>query len=218
MSEPIPAAVYGRFSTDLQNEKSADDQITLCRVYAANNGFKVVAAYADKAKSGASMLDRDELLDMLADAKAGKFKAIIVEHLDRLSRDMADLATIKKQMDFVGVRLIEVHGGEANSLIVGLRALIAQQFREDNVLKVRRGMQGVIRDGRRAGGKAYGYTPDPARRGVLHIVPEEAEIVLRIYQEYHNGKSPKVICRDLNAEGIPAPRGKLWPISLRLGG
>lgn len=217
MSEPIPAAVYGRFSTDLQNEKSADDQITLCRVYAANNGFKVVAAYADKAKSGASMLDRDELLDMLADAKAGKFKAIIVEHLDRLSRDMADLATIKKQMDFVGVSLIEVHGGEANSLTVGFRALIAQQFREDNVLKVRRGMQGVIRDGRSAGGKAYGYTPDPARRGGLHIVKEEAEIVLRIYQEYHNGKSPKAICRDLNAEGIPAPRGKLWAPTALLG-
>src|SRR5690606_6852289 len=98
MSEPIPAAVYGRFSTELQNEKSADDQITLCRAYAANNGFKVVAAYTDKAKSGASMLNRDELLAMLADAKAGKFKAIIVEHLDRLSRDTADLATIKKQM------------------------------------------------------------------------------------------------------------------------
>lgn len=206
----IPAAVYARFSTDLQNEKSAEDQIVLCRTYAAANGFHVVAAYADKAKSGASMFNRDELLAMLADAKAGKFKAIIVEHLDRLSRDMADLATIKKQMDFLGVSLIEVHGGEVNSLIVGLRAIIAQQFREDNVHKVRRGMQGVIRDGRSAGGKAYGYAPDPMHKGKLDIVEEEAEIVLRIYQEYHDGKSPKMICRDLNAEGIPAPRGKLW--------
>lgn len=171
MSSSVPAAVYARFSTDLQNEKSAEDQMVLCRTYAANNGFQVVAAYADKAKSGASMFNRDELRAMLADAKAGQFKAIIVEHLDRLSRDMADLATIKKQMDFLGVSLIEVHGGEANSLIVGLRAIIAQQFREDNVQKVRRGMQGVIRDGRSAGGKAYGYAPDPTRKGLslIHI-------------------------------------------------
>ncbi|HWW64118.1 MAG TPA: recombinase family protein [Sphingomonadaceae bacterium] len=217
MPDPIRAAVYARFSTDLQNEKSADDQIVLCRTYAANNDFQVVAAYDDKAKSGASMFNRDGLLAMLADAKAGKFKAIIVEHLDRLSRDMADLATIKKQMDFLGVSLIEVHGGEANSLIVGLRAIIAQQFREDNVHKVRRGMQGVIRSGRSAGGKAYGYTPDPGNRGVLEIVPEEAEVVLRIYQEYHDGKSPKAICRDLNADGVPAPRGKLWAPSALIG-
>ncbi len=217
MLEPIPAAAYGRFSTDLQNEKSADDQIVLCRTYAAHNGFQVVATYADRAKSGASMLNRGELLALLADAKAGKFKAIIVEHLDRLSRDMADLATIKKQMDFVGVSLIEVHGGEANALTVGFRALIAQQFREDNIQKVRRGMQGVIRDGRSAGGKAYGYAPDPTCKGKLEIVEEEAKVILRIFQEYHDGKSPKMICRALNAEGIPAPRGKLWAPSALSG-
>ena len=56
------------------------------------------------------MFNRDGLLSMLADAMTGKFNAIIVEHLDRPSRDMADLATIKKQMDFLGISLIEVHG------------------------------------------------------------------------------------------------------------
>src|SRR5690606_27357678 len=116
-----------------------------CRTYAANNGFQVVAAYADKAKSGASMFNREELLAMLADAKAGKFKAIIVEHLDRLSRDMADLATIKKRMDYLGVRILTVHGGEATTLTVGLEAIVAQKMREDNVEKVRRGMEGLLR-------------------------------------------------------------------------
>lgn len=210
MSAPVRAAAYARFSTDLQNEKSADDQIVLCRTFAANKGFQVVAAYADKAKSGASMFNRDEVLSMLADAKAGRFNAIIVEHLDRLSRDMADMATIKKQMDFLGVRILTVHGGEVSTLIIGLEGMVAQKMREDNVHKVRRGMEGLLRNGKTAGGRAYGYTPDPNNRGVPGIVSEEAEIILRIFQEYHDGKSPKVICRDLNAEGIIPPRGKLW--------
>ena len=131
IAAPVPAAVYARFSTDLQNEKSAEDQIVLCRTYAANNGFKVVAAYADKAKSGASMFNRDELLAMLADAKAGKFDVIIVEAMDRLSRDMEDLAGIKKRMDFLGVRILTVHGGEATTLTMGLEAIVAQKMRED---------------------------------------------------------------------------------------
>lgn len=210
MPDLIRAAVYARFSTDLQNEKSAEDQIVLCRSYAASNGFQVVAAYADKAKSGAAMFNRDELLTMLADAKAGQFNAIVVEHLDRLSRDMADMATIKKQMDFLGVRILTVHGGEVSTITMGLEAIVAQKMREDNAEKVRRGMEGLLRSGKAAGGRAYGYVPNPAHRGAPMIVPAEAEIVLRIYQEYHDGKSPKAICRALNAEGITAPRGKLW--------
>ena len=217
MSQPIRAAVYARFSTDLQNEKSAEDQIVLCRTYAANKGFQVVAAYADKAKSGASMVNRDELLTMLDDAKAGRFDVIVVEHLDRLSRDMADMATIKKQMDFLGVRILTVHGGEVSTLTVGLEGIVAQKMRDDNVEKVRRGMEGLLRAGKTAGGRAYGYTPDPANRGAPIIVPEQAEIVRRIFQEYHDGKSPKAICRDLNAEGIDAPRGKLWAPSALYG-
>jgi len=217
MPERTPAAVYARFSTDLQNEKSADDQLALCRTYAASKGFQVVAAYDDKAKSGASTLNRDGLLAMLADAKAGKFRAIIVEHLDRLSRDMADMATIKKQMDFLGVSLIEVHGGEANTLTVGMKAIVAEMFRHDNAKKVKRGMEGLIREGKSAGGRAYGYRPDPANRGAPQIVEEEAETVLRIFQEYHAGTSPKTICHALNGKGIAPPRGRLWAPSALIG-
>lgn len=36
------AVVYARFSTELQNEKSTEDQIALCRAYAARQGFDVI--------------------------------------------------------------------------------------------------------------------------------------------------------------------------------
>lgn len=155
------AAIYARFSTDLQNERSTEDQIDLCRAYAEREGFEVVATYADKARSGASLIGRDQIMQMLADAQAGKFDAIIVEALDRLSRDMEDLAGIHKRMSFLGIQLLAVHEGAANTLMVGLRGLVGQLMREDNVHKIRRGMTGLVKQGLSAGGRAYGYRPDP---------------------------------------------------------
>jgi site-specific DNA recombinase len=89
--------------------------------------------YADKAISGASMHGRHDLQRMLQDAYAGKFKVIIVEALDRLSRDMEDMTGIHKRLTFVGCKIVEVHGGEASTAIVGMKAMFAQMFREENV-------------------------------------------------------------------------------------
>jgi len=208
--EAIRAAVYARFSTEHQNERSTDDQIDLCKGYAKREGFAVVATYADKAISGASIHGRYDFQRMIQDAHAEKFDVIVVEAMDRLSRSLADLATLYDQLSFKGVRIFAVNEGEANTINVALRGLVAQLFREDNVHKVRRGMTGLIKQGLTAGGKAYGYKPDPANRGKPVIVESEATIVRRIFEDYAKGVSPKAICKRLNAEFVKPPRGKLW--------
>lgn len=218
------AAIYARFSTDLQNDKSAEDQIAYCMTYAGQHGFEIVARYADKAVSGASIHGRFDLQRMLQHAHAGKFRVIIVEAFDRLSRDLADMATIRKQLEYQGIRLISVNEGEANLINVALHGLQAQMMREGNVLKVRRGMGAKIDRGKSAGGKAYGYRPlkkldekGELIRGELEIVPEEAAIVQRIFEDYATGVSPKQISRQLTLEGIPGPRGADWSPSAIYG-
>src|SRR3546814_12703641 len=47
-------------------------------------------------------------------------------------------------------------------------------------------------------------------RGERTINEGEAVIVRRIFREFADGKSPRAIARDLNAEGMPGPRGDLW--------
>ncbi|WP_440589614.1 recombinase family protein [Pelagibacterium mangrovi] len=211
------AAIYARYSTALQNEKSVEDQISLCRAFAQREGYHVVAAYDDKALSGGSMHGREGLRQMLTAAEQGQFSVIIVEALDRLSRDMEDLAHMYKRLSFMGVRLVAVHEGEANTILVGLRGLIGQMYREDNVHKIKRGMAGLLKQGLTAGGQAYGYRADPANRGKPLIVEEEAQIVRRIFEDYAKGISPKAICHRLNAERVPAPRGKQWSPSALIG-
>ena len=217
MSEPRRAVLYARYSTDLQTDKSIADQFSLCRAYAKREGYSVVGEYHDAAKSGASIMGRDGLQDLLAAAYSGQCDAVIVEHQDRLSRDQEDTAHVYKRLKHHRVDLLEVHGGKANTLTVGMKAIVAEMYREDNIQKVQRGMKGLIEAGKTAGGRAYGYTPDPANPGRPVIVPAEARIVVRIFEAYSEGQSPQAICRALNAEGVLPPRGKLWAPSALIG-
>ena len=50
------AAIYARYSTDVQREASIEDQVRLCRELARNSGWVVGKVYADHAQSGASAL------------------------------------------------------------------------------------------------------------------------------------------------------------------
>src|SRR5690606_18327054 len=69
------------------------------------------------------------------------------------------------------------------------------------------------RDGRHAGGRAYGYRPVPGVPGELEIVEDEAQTVRRSFADYVAGKSPRQIAGELNAERVPPPRGARWTAS-----
>jgi site-specific DNA recombinase len=195
-------AIYARFSTELQHARSIEDQVALCQSYAERNGLKIVAAFEDRARSGASIYGRDGLMRLLDAARDGKLDVILVEALDRLSRDQEDLAGIWKRLNFLGLELRAVHEGTADQIQIGVRGLLGSLFLTDLAHKVRRGMLGVVRDGRNAGGRAYGYRPVPGKRGELEIVEAEADVVRRIFREYVAGKTPREIAHGLNRDGI----------------
>lgn len=211
------AALYARFSTDLQNDRSIADQFAVCETYAASNDLIITHRYEDRAKSSATLFGRDGLLAMIAAAKAGAFRVIVVEALDRISRNPADLHSLFQSLDFAGVSIEEVSRGKADAISVGLSGLVGQLFLAGLKEKTRRGLAGVVRDGRSAGGRAYGYAPVPGKPGELVIVPEEAAIVRRIFEEYATGNSTRDIAAGLNADGIESPRGSLWRASILTG-
>ncbi|WP_343286155.1 recombinase family protein [Mesorhizobium loti] len=206
-------AIYARFSTDLQNERSIDDQLALCRAYAEREGLNVVATFDDRARSGGSVLGRDGLLHLMDKAREHQFDVLVVEALDRLSRDMEDLAGIHKRLSFLGIEIRAVHEGVVNTVLVGLRGLVGQLYREDIAHKVRRGQAGRVNKGLHAGGLTYGYSymlGDPGKR---LIAEGEAEIVRRIFREYVGGQTPRDIAHKLNRDRIPPPRGRGWNAS-----
>lgn len=95
-------AIYARFSTELQQERSIEDQFALCRMYAAKNGLEVVDTYEDRARSGASIYGREGLMRLLDAARKRQFDIVLTEALDRLSRDQRDLAGVWKLAVLMG--------------------------------------------------------------------------------------------------------------------
>jgi site-specific DNA recombinase len=212
----LRAAIYARFSSDLQSDRSIADQIALCRTVCARAGFEVVAMYEDRALSGTSTRARAGFQAMMSAAASRLFEVIVAEDVDRISRDQADWHLRRKRLVHYGVK-IHTPGGVVGSLDGSVRAMMAEHFIENLVLHTLRGMAGVVREGRNAGGRAYGYRAIPGRAGELEIVEEEAEVIRRIYRDYVAGETPRAIAQALNAEAVTPPRGNYWRASSLLG-
>ncbi len=214
------AAIYARFSSDNQHERSIDDQVRLCRDFVERHGGTVVTVYADYAMSGAHLRNRPQALRLLDDAKAGQFDTVVAEGLDRLSRDQEDTAAIHKRLGFAGIRLATVQEGDISELHVGLKGTMNALFLRDLAQKVRRGQTGRAMAGSVPAGLSYGY--DVVRefdargelvRGKRRINPEQADAIRRIYREFAAGISPRAIADGLNRDGIPSPAGGHWNAS-----
>ena len=203
------AAIYARYSSDEQRPESIEDQVLKCRRHCAAMGWEVVATYCDAAFTGATVL-RPEYQRLLQDAERGLFDIVVVEAVDRLSRRLADLANFHDIVEFRKVRLFATDRGEINGLMIGILGAMAQAFLDDLKGKTKRGLTGKILAGLSAGSLAYGYRVDPDMKGKRFIIEDEAKVVRRIFEDYANGASPLAIASQLNAEGVPGPRGRHW--------
>jgi site-specific DNA recombinase len=206
-------AIYSRYSSDLQNDRSIEDQIAVCEKFATKNGWSVAGSFFDRAVSGASLFGRPQFAKMVAEAHAGAFDIILSEDLDRLSRSQKDIADLFEQMTFAEIEIHTLADGLINEMHVGVKGTMSAMFLKGLSQKVRRGLGGAVLAGRNPGGDLYGYTPRKGEAGVLDVNPETSGVVTRIFKEYVGGASPRAIAAGLNADGIAAPRGGKWNAS-----
>jgi site-specific DNA recombinase len=204
------AATYARFSSDLQSPTSIEDQQAICNRYAAERGWHIVEAYSDAAITGFTS-DRPGYRRLLADAESRRFKAVLVESVDRLSRDLGELMRLYHSLRFAGVEIIGVRDGVATGersgkLGLTVKGLVADLYLEDLREKTHRGLEGRFRRGLSAGGKTFGLRSEEIATGFkLGIDDAESEIVRRIWSEFAAGRSVREIVDHLNAEKVPFP-------------
>lgn len=217
------AAIYARYSTELQRDASIEDQVRSCKARIEVEGWSLVRTYTDHAQSGASHL-RPGYQQLLSDARAGAVDVVVAEALDRLSRDQEHVAGFYKQLTFCGVKIVTLAEGEISELHVGLKGTMNALFLKDLAQKIRRGLEGRVRSGRSGGGLGYGYQVireydaqgEPVR-GKLTVDEDRAKIVRRVFEEFSRGQSPRAIASALNAERVPGPTGKSWSPSTIYG-
>jgi DNA invertase Pin-like site-specific DNA recombinase len=209
-------AIYARFSSSRQDERSIDDQVRRCREHLGDYRGEVVV-YADYAVSGAG-LNRPGFESLMAAVDAGLVTSIITEDISRISRDFADAAQIFKKLQYARVPLIGVADGIDTSqkhakLTFTLKSLVADLYLDDLRDKTLRGLEGRMLAGFATGRGPFGYRTRPELDAhgreigkKIEIVDSAAKIVVRIFTEYANGRTMAAIARSLNHEGISSPR------------
>lgn len=108
----MKAAIYARYSSENQSEKSIDDQARVCKRYCSEHELTVSDEhiYVDEATSG-SLVNRPGLQALEKAAENKEFEAVVVDDLSRLSRSNHQMLTLVLKFNYYQVKLISVSDG-----------------------------------------------------------------------------------------------------------
>jgi len=226
MEVKMKVAIYARYSSENQSDKSIDDQVRVCKGYISSHDMSVEDKhiYVDEAISG-SVINRPALQTLQIAAENKEFEAVVVDDLSRLSRSNHQMLTIVLKFNYLQIKIVSVSDGiisddENSKLGIHLRGLMNELYLDDLKKKTMRGLEGQKLRGFSAGEKVYGYYTEPVGElklnkkgqakyeGRVHkINQEEADIVLKIYRDFTEGKSLNKIVRELNQDKVPTKKG-----------
>ena len=174
-------------------------------------GWAYAGVYADEAKTGTKD-SRENFQRLIEDCQQGKIDLVITKSVSRFARNTVTLLETVRQLKELGV---DVFFEEQNiytlsadgELMLSILASYAQEesrsASENQKWRIRKN----FREGKPWNGVMLGYRQ---QNGKYIVVPEEAEIVRRIYAEYLDGKGLDAIVNGLNADGVLTQKGFVW--------
>lgn len=211
----LRVAAYCRVSTDRdEQESSYEAQVEHYTEFIDRNPeWQLAGIYADDGISGTNTKKREEFNRMIEDCMASKIDMVITKSISRFARNTLDcLKYIRKLKE----KNISVYFEKENintmaakgEVLLTIMASLAQQESQSLSQNVKLGLQFRYQAGKVQvnHNRFLGYTKDD--EGNLVIVPEEAEIVKRIYREYLEGASLLQIGKGLETDGILTAAGK----------
>lgn len=219
---PLRVAGYARVSTDLQREKeSIRTQVELIEQFCAANGHTLVEVYCDDGVSVTTHLhQRPGGARLLADARAGKFGALVVYKADRIGRDtLVNETAVRALYDeggipFLGVaELIDLATPIGRAMFT-FQSAIGRLERENTLQRSRDATLRLAREGAWLGGIVpFGYRVEGKERAARLVVADdhlagvgmsEADAVRLIYRlAGEEGQSSIQIAAHLNKLGVP---------------
>ena len=212
-------AIYCRKSTDENLDtdfNSLDAQREAAENYIASqraNGWVCLPEHYDDGGYSGGNVNRPALQKLLSDCESGLIDIIITYRLDRLSRSITDFADLTKKFDGWGVQFVSVTqeintATSAGRMMLNILITFAQYEREVITERVRDKMAASRKKGMWVGGSVpMGYKVENKH---LVVVPEEADVIRKIFNRYVEIQSPKLIAMELNAQGIKTKQGKTW--------
>lgn len=209
------AAVYCRVSS----EESADSGLSIevqekaCSKAAKDLGYGITKVFKDEGFSAFSKKPRPDYLDMLS--RLREFDCIFVLRLDRFGRREREIHNAVGDIIEAGVGWYSVNERFDLSTPMGraafsVSATFAELWSGLTQERVREALEESASQGRKLGFAPYGYSlPQP--KAIIVPDPNTAPVARRIFTAYAEGESIIQICRNLQGDGIPSPKGKpVW--------
>ena len=214
MPKLVRVAAYARVSSDKDAMlHSLSSQVSyFSKMIQSHDSWKYVGVYSDEGMTG-TKIKRDGFQRMIRDAKAGKIDIIVTKSLSRFARNTVDCLKTIREMKAINVDIFfeeqNIHTLSANgefliSLLAGYAQEESRQCSENTLWRVRKN----FKEGKPYGGSSMlGYKLE---KGRFTVVPEEAEIVRKIFDLYLAGNGFCKIARILTNDGIKSYTGKAW--------
>ena len=209
-------AAYARVSSGKDAMlHSLSAQVSYYSDYIQNNGWEYAGVYADEAITGTKD-KREGFQKLLAECRNGNVDMVITKSISRFARNTVTLLTTVRELKELGVDVyFEEQNIHTTSADGELMLTILASYAQEESLSVSENMKWRIKknfeDGKPWSGFVLGYR---CENGQYVVVPEEAEVVRRIYREYLEGLGATAIMKGLNDDGIRTRTGKPW----RMGG
>lgn len=212
----LRVGAYCRVSTDHEDqETSYESQVKHYREFIqAHPGWVLADIYADEGLSGTSALRRESFQRMIRDCEDHKLDMVLTKSISRFARNTLDCLNFIRKLKALGIPIVFEKESintleERGELLISIMASIAQQESQSISQNVRLGIQYNFQRGKPKlnYSRFLGYMKGP-RDDKLTIVPEEADIVRRIFRDFLEGMSIPEICTALQKDGIQAPGGK----------
>ncbi|MDO4650246.1 MAG: recombinase family protein [Eubacteriales bacterium] len=205
-------AAYARVSMESERmNHSLSAQISYYNsLIQKNPDWEFAGVYADNGISGTSTAKRDEFRRMVEDCEAGKIDIILTKSIQRFARNTVDLLETVRHLKDLGIEVrfekenIHSLSGDGELMLSILASFAQEESRslsENIKWATRKRFEQGIPNGKF---NIYGYRWEDEQ---LVIVPEEAAIVKRIFQNFLDGRSRLETERELEAEGIRTRNG-----------
>lgn len=197
-----------RDNTSIENQKKIIEEFVKAKFPKCK-----LSIYEDRDRSGYTFEQREGYQKLRKKLMNGDISVLIVKDFSRFSRRNSKGLVELEDLRDAGVRIISI--GDAidyptydDWTAIQFRFLINEMPVTDTSKKVRNVISRRQADGEWICSVPYGYIISNMKKQEISVVPDEAEVICKVFELYNDGWGYKKIANYLTDKKIPTPRMK----------
>ena len=206
----LRVAAYCRVSTDDEEQLTsyeAQKNYYTDKIM-TNKEWTMAGIFADEGITGTSARKRPEFLRMIRQCKQGKIDIVLTKSISRFARNTVDCLNYVRALKELGIAVIfekeNMNTLEIDSeILITMLGAFAQSESESISANVRWGIRQAMKEGKATIQYKYLYGYRKGDDGKPEIIPDQAEVVRKIYYLFLSGTPVRGIQEYLNENAVP---------------